>query len=74
MKNPDAAAVKSCQSILDNCVAISIPTHIRAGATTLGVISVSSGKNKVDNKNKIPVVIAVTPVLPPAATPLVDSI
>ena len=81
--NPAEAAVKSCQSMLESWVAISIPTQIREGAitgsknippTSIGEAIATRGVNIEAIKNQIPVVIAVNPVLPPAATPLVDSV
>lgn len=46
---------------------------IRAGAVAKAGIAVNSGENSVDKANKQPVVIAVSPVRPPMATPAEDS-
>ena len=81
--NPEAAALKSCQSTLDNCVAINTPTITKVGATTGDKNNVSltgieattdnNGENNVESKNSNPTTTEESPVLPPAATPLEDS-
>ena len=72
--NPAAANTMSSQLTPFNCCAIMIPTTTNAGAVTAFVTVLNtSGDKKIDNKNKIPVVQAVRPVLPPTPTPEVDS-
>ncbi len=44
-----------------------------AGAVAKDGIAIKIGANKVEIRNKTAVTTAVKPVLPPAATPAVDS-
>ena len=71
--NPLAAKTKLSQSIPLSCCAINIPTTTNAGAVTAFVTQESNGEKNTDKRNRIPVVIAVKPVLPPTSTPEVDS-
>ena len=49
------------------------PTRMRAGAVAKSGIVPTMGAMKMANRKRRPVVMAVTPVRPPAATPAEDS-
>ena len=63
----------SLKSIFVITEVIKMPTYKSAGAYAYDGIIESSGENIVPIKNKIPTVIAVNPVLPPASIPVVES-
>ena len=67
-------SVKSLKSISLTPVIINNPIRINAGAVaSLGIIAAIGVINSV-NAKQIPVVTAVSPVLPPSSTPAADSI
>ena len=49
------------------------PTMIRAGAVAKEGMAVKRGEKRQDRRKSVPVVIAVSPVRPPDATPADDS-
>ncbi|MPN65010.1 hypothetical protein SDC9_212789 [bioreactor metagenome] len=69
VKNAGIALVKSEKSILVNELAIITPTNINTGAVACVGIAVNTGAKNNDNKNSVPVVTAVKPVLPPSPIP-----
>lgn len=65
---PAVANTISSQSIPFNCCAIIIPTTTKAGAVTALVTADKIiGANRIEMKNKTPVVQEVNPVLPPTS-------
>ena len=69
VRNAGIPSVGSLKSISVAAPSIKNPTIIRAGAVAAGGISKNTGENKRAIKKNTPVVRAVRPVFPPAATP-----
>jgi len=67
--NAGIASVKSLKLILNIELAIKNPTSISIGAVAWGGIETNNGAKNNEIKNKIPVITAVNPVLPPTAIP-----
>ena len=69
------AVVRLSESSLIEVMLVIIrkPTITSAGAVANEGIAVNTGAKNIESKNKIAVVIEVSPVLPPAATPEDDS-
>src|SRR5690625_2462083 len=69
------ASSKVLQSMSANPSIIKQPTIINTGAVIAGTsaITLIMGEKKIESANRPATTIAVSPVLPPAATPEVDS-
>ena len=72
-KPPIASATSPSKSILVTAESISKPTNNIAGVVANPGIARNNGAKGIAIKKRIPVVKAVKPVLPPAATPAEDS-
>ena len=72
-KPPIASATSPSKSICVTAESMSKPTNNIAGVVANPGIAKKIGAKGIAIKNKIPVVNAVKPVLPPAATPAEDS-
>lgn len=70
VKNAGRPSVISEKSIFLTAPSIKYPTYISAGAVAHDGIDINIGEKNIAIKNKIPAVIAVHPVFPPAATPV----
>ena len=73
VKNAGIAILISEKSISLTLDIISTPTYISAPAAADEGMNANTGRTNIDNKNNADVVSAVSPVLPPAATPVPDS-
>lgn len=72
--NTEAAIVMLFQSTSFNCMAISIPTITNAAAVTEDVNSDKTvGAKTSESRKKIPITMAVNPVLPPRPMPVALS-
>ena len=70
---PAIASTKSAKSIFATLLSINRPTYISAGAVAYTGTRYESGERNRISRNRTPTVIAVRPVLPPAAVPAADS-
>ena len=72
--NTEETTTMSSQSTSFNCTIIKIPTITKAAAVTDEVNNANTVGAKIsETKNKIPVTIAVKPVLPPRPIPVALS-
>ena len=74
IKNAGTAISKRSQSIFPNDETINIPTIIKAGAVTAGVITPNNGEKNNASKKRTAVTTEANPERAPAATPAEDSI
>ena len=72
-KPPTVSAISVLKSIFVMFFSINRPTNTRAGAVANDGIARKIGYSGSASKNRIAEVKAVRPVLPPSATPVVDS-
>ena len=63
-------SLKSEKSISVTALIIRKPTNMRAGAVAKPGIDVNTGAIMSERRNRIPVMMDVSPVLPPSATPV----
>ena len=73
VKKAGMAMRGSFQSMEETPVSMRAPTRIRAGAVAKSGMAPTIGAMKMAARKRMPVVMAVTPVRPPAATPAEDS-
>ena len=73
MKPPAVSAMSDSKSMFLTEVSIRRPTYTSAGVVANPGIARKIGEKNREIRNSTPVTTAVRPVLPPAATPAVDS-